>query len=89
MIAMGQCSRCSRMEYAITLDRRPPYPDAISAALVDADPAAVVDLCGNELRVATMLAADEVLLAIGRAGSSTKPLRWRLLPSICCGGCGG
>lgn len=77
------------MEYAITLDRRPLDAAAICAAIVDADPAAVVDLCGDELRVATVLPVDDLLPAIRRAGTATAPLRWRLLPAVCCGGCSG
>ena len=77
------------MEFHITM--RMPSPDivAIDDAVRAADPAALVDLDGTILRVATSLRSSELTSAIADAGYPLDDDQVMQLPSICCGGCSG
>ena len=77
------------MEFHITM--RMPSPDivAIDDAVRAADPAALVDLDGTILRVATSLRSSELTSAIAAAGYPLDDDQVTQLPSICCGGCSG
>ncbi len=77
------------MEFHITM--RMPSPDivAIDDAVRAADPAALVDLDGTILRVATSLRSSELTSAIAAAGYPLDTDQVTQLPSICCGGCSG
>ena len=77
------------MEFHITM--RMPSPDivAIDDAVRAADPAALVDLDGTILRVATSLRSSELTSAIAAAGYPLAADQVTQLPSICCGGCSG
>lgn len=77
------------MEFHITM--RTPLPDivAIDEAVRAVDPAALVDLDGNTLRVATSLRSSELTSAIFAAGYPLDAGQVTQLPSVCCGGCSG
>lgn len=79
------------MEFHVHLDGARPDLRAIEAVMVDADPAALVDLdaAGDVLRVAGMFSAEEVGLLLRHAGYPVTPAQVEQLPSICCGGCSG
>lgn len=79
------------MEFHIKTRGVKPDIDAINAALVAIDPAAVADIDpGNaSLRVAVELSSPELIALLAQAGY---PVDWRQLeqvPSVCCGACGG
>lgn len=62
---------------------------AIDDALRAADPAALVDLDGSTLRVATCLGSTELRSILSGSGYSVGRDQVVQLPSICCGGCSG
>jgi hypothetical protein len=70
-----------------------PAPDiaALDRAVLDLDPAALVDLDtdGCTVRVATVLTRAELLACLTQAGLPADAARLRQLPSVCCGGCSG
>lgn len=72
-------------------DVAPPDVAALDRAIVELDPAAVVDLDGDgrTIRMATVLTRAELLACIAEAGLSADNARLRQLPSVCCGGCSG
>jgi len=78
------------MEFHIQLAGQPDLRP-IEAAIVDVDPAAVVDFDapGRILRIATSLDAPAVLWLVNAAGCDAQADRLTQLPSICCGGCSG
>ena len=77
------------MEFHVAM--RAPSPDiaAIEDAVRAVDPAALVDLDGSTLRVATSLHPSELTSAIAAAGYPLDADQVTQLPSICCGGCSG
>lgn len=79
------------MEFQITLGQHGPDLAAIQRILVAADPAAVMDQdpAGGQLRVATVLDGQALLMALHRAGWPVDPSQLQPVPSNCCGGCGG
>jgi hypothetical protein len=80
------------MEYRIELIGTPlPAAAALEALLECEDAAAVSDLdrVNHVWRVSTSLASGELLALLARLGCRVPPARVRLLPSVCCGGCGG
>ncbi|GAB2521201.1 hypothetical protein [Lysobacter humi (ex Lee et al. 2017)] len=76
-----------------TVPHLPNAPDLrrVEAALIDLDPAAVVDFdaLDSSLRLSTLLEPLQVAEALGRAGLAITPGDVRRVPSECCGGCGG
>jgi hypothetical protein len=60
-------------------------------ALLAVDPAALVDIdcAGVNLRVASILGADELCRLATDAGVAVERNRIVDVPSDCCGGCGG
>jgi hypothetical protein len=68
-----------------------PLPDlvVIDEALRAVDPAALVDVDGTTLRVATSLSAAELVSVITATGYPLGAAQVMQLPSICCGGCSG
>ena len=72
-------------------DVAPPDVSALDRAIVELDPAAVVDLDadGRTIRMATVLTRAELLACIAEAGIPADNARLRQLPSVCCGGCSG
>ena len=78
------------MQYALDAGAAPDLA-AIEAALADLDPAMLLDLDGHaqRVRISTVLAHGELLEALRQAGVAAVPDQLALLPSECCGGCGG
>lgn len=79
------------MEFHIHLAGARPDVDAIEALVLDADPAAVVDLADADdtLRLAGAFTAVDVVMLMRAAGHPVSPEQVEQLPSICCGGCSG
>lgn len=79
------------MEFHVHLAGARPDVTAIEALVLDADPAAVVDLADRDdmLRVAGAFTAVDVLMLMRAAGHPVTPGQVEQLPSICCGGCSG
>ena len=63
----------------------------LESALFDADPSALADYdaARKTLRVSTLLPHAQVLDALASAGMPVVAERLQLMPSECCGGCGG
>lgn len=76
------------MQYRIPVDAAPDLP-ALGDALVEADPAAVVDFDGVALRLSTCLEPVEFVPVLGAVGLTVAPAHVMRVPSECCGGCGG
>lgn len=59
--------------------------------ITDADPAAIVDLTPDTrtLRMSTVLGTHAVIDALGRSGVQARADDIEIIPSNCCGGCGG
>lgn len=79
------------MEFHVHLAGARPDLRTIERIVLEADPAAVVDLdaTGDTLRVAGSLTAVEVGMVLRQAGYSVAPEQVEQLPSVCCGGCSG
>lgn len=79
------------MEFHIACDAAMPDIGVIEDAVLEQDPAAVVDLdaAGRTVRVATWIESPELLELLGGAGWAIREDRIVQLPSVCCGGCGG
>ena len=77
------------MEFHIELDATLPDVAVVDAAVREADPAALVDVDGLTLRVATSLVASDLRSVLAAAGNPIESGRLTQLPSICCGGCSG
>lgn len=79
------------MEFRVHLEGARPDLRAIETAMLDSDPAALVDLdaTGDILRVAGAFTGVEVLMLLRQAGFPVSPAQVEQLPSICCGGCSG
>lgn len=79
------------MEFHVHLRGARPDLHTIEGALLDADPAALVDLdaTGERLRVAGTFTAVELGMLLRHAGHPVTPEQVEQLPSICCGGCSG
>lgn len=79
------------MQYHIdAFDDPGPLPH-LDAVLFDADPSAFADYdaARRTLRLSTLLPHARVLEALAAAGIHVVPDRLQLMPSECCGGCGG
>lgn len=78
------------MQYTVHIPCRPDL-DAVEAALLAVDPAALLDLdpAGDQLRIATWMTRDELRRTLARAGVDAGDEALVQLPSECCGGCGG
>jgi hypothetical protein len=87
----GNPIRDATMQFRIQVTEPRVDIDAVEQALVDADPAALVDfdLSGQALRVSTVLAEAELLAAVNQAGLAAELPQIERVPSNCCGGCGG
>ena len=77
------------MEFHITTHAAPLDLVIIDELVRAVDPAALLDLDGNTLRVATSLDARQLTTLIGDAGYLPDDAQVMQLPSICCGGCSG
>lgn len=79
------------MEFHITRDAAMPDIGVIEGAILDQDPAAVVDLDteSQTVRLATWIESPQLLELLNGAGWAIRPDRIVQLPSVCCGGCGG
>lgn len=79
------------VEFHIHLAGARPDLDAVEVAVLDADPAALIDLdaAGTTLRVAGAFTAVDVVVLMRQAGYPVMPQQVEQLPSICCGGCSG
>ncbi|GGZ57008.1 hypothetical protein GCM10008101_08140 [Lysobacter xinjiangensis] len=71
----------------------PAAPDMsrLTAALADADPAAVVDFDAAHavLRLSSYLQPVQIATVLSQAGLPTQEAQVAKIPSDCCGGCGG
>ena len=78
-------------EFAFQSPQAMPDLAPLDRAIVDLDPAALVDLDadGRTIRMATVLTRAELLGCLAKAGLPADGERLRQLPSICCGGCSG
>lgn len=76
-----------------TVHPLPAHPDLerIENALIDLDPAALVDFdaAASALRLSTLLEPIDILQALAMAGLGVAPGAVHRQPSECCGGCGG
>ena len=79
------------MEFHIPCDPSMPDVGAIEDAVLDVDPAALVDLDAAEqaVRVATWIESPQLAELLEEAGWTIRADRIVQLPSVCCGGCGG
>ena len=77
------------MEFHIAINPTLTDVAAIEEAVRTADPAALVDIDGATLRVATSLPAPQLIGVIKEAGCPVDSAQVTQLPSICCGGCSG
>ncbi len=79
------------MEFHVALDGMQPDAARLEAALLEQDPAAVLDLLPGTtlLRVSTWLPAEDLRGVLAAAGYPVPPDRMQQLPSVCCGGCSG
>ena len=79
------------MEYRVTTFRSLPEPESIERAVLDADPAAVLDVgpAQHVLRIATSLDVDGLCAVLLMLGCDVEREQVTVLPSICCGGCSG
>lgn len=78
------------MEFHVTTNDASARLAAIEDAILDIDPAAVVDIdADGVLRVAAALDAGGLERLLADAGVALAPGSIRQLPSICCGGCSG
>lgn len=79
------------MQYVITLPRESVNTDRFAHLLSNEDPSAVLDHAPNalSLRVSTCLSKREMQAFADEAGMAVDAQAITLLPSDCCGGCGG
>ncbi|KGM57776.1 hypothetical protein N799_01010 [Lysobacter arseniciresistens ZS79] len=78
------------MEFHVTAKDAGTRLPAIEDAILDIDPAAVVDIdADGVLRVAAALDAGELERLLTATGMTLAPGDVHQLPSICCGGCSG
>ena len=78
------------MEFHVRTARPLPPLAAIEDALLDFDPAAVVDSDPvHGLRVSAAIDAARLAALINQAGGEVAPDEVVQQPSVCCGGCGG
>jgi hypothetical protein len=81
------------MQFKININITDATPDidAIEQAIGTVDPSALVDIdpAGRTLRVAAAIDAAQLLGLISRAGYPVTTDQLELVPSECCGGCGG
>ena len=77
------------MEFHIAMGAARPELVVIDDAVHAIDPAALIDIDGETLRVATSLGASELTSLINAAGYPLSLYQVTQLPSICCGGCSG
>lgn len=79
------------MKFNIRTNGRAVDVAAVEQALQEADPAAMIDLDGAtaSLRISTYLEGGELLGLMSGAGFTIPSADLELLPSDCCGGCGG
>jgi hypothetical protein len=78
-------------EFAFESPIAAPDVAPVGRAIVELDPAAVVDIDmdGRTIRMATVLTRPELLACLAQAGLPADNARLRQLPSVCCGGCSG
>lgn len=79
------------MKYNIDIHEHAIEISVIEHALLQADPAAMLDLDKATLliRVSTCLGDDELVSLVTEAGFPISSADVRGVPSECCGGCGG
>jgi hypothetical protein len=86
---VGAAGGESAMEFHIAMGEAPPQLFVIDDAVRAIDPAALVDIDGATLRVATSLGAAELTSVINAAGYPIAMNQVTQVASICCGGCSG
>ena len=79
------------MQYVITLPRESVNTDRFANLLSSEDPSAVLDHAqdAQSLRLSTCLSKHELQSLADEAGMAVDAQAITLLPSDCCGGCGG
>lgn len=87
--AAAACAEGDAVEFHITTGTVSLDLVVIDEIVRAVDPAALLDLDGTTLRVATSLDARQLTALIGDAGYLPDDAQVLQLPSICCGGCSG
>ncbi|MCB1553317.1 MAG: hypothetical protein KDJ14_05865 [Xanthomonadales bacterium] len=79
------------MQYLINLPTAPFDSGRFSQLLIAEDPSAVLDRIADtlSLRLSTCLSSRELQRLGEESGLALEPSAITLLPSDCCGGCGG
>lgn len=79
------------VEYRIAFSGAQPDLSLIDASFRSADPSSIVDFDPrtNRLRVAATFSAPELSTMLQRIGYGPDRAEITLMPSGCCGGCGG
>ena len=91
MVSASHCRENPRMQFHVHLSGARPDLRAVENAVLEADPAALVDLDeqADTLRIAGTFSAVDVVALMAQAGCPVAPRQVEQLPSICCGGCSG
>ena len=79
------------MQFALRTTGAAPDLAAMEHALAELDPAVLLDFdeAGRTVRISTSATAGEILAGVRKAGIAADADDLVLLPSECCGGCGG
>lgn len=78
------------MQFQINTAGEIPDVGAIEDAIRTVDPSALVDLdAAGRIRIAATIDVPQLSALINLAGYPISPQQVQLLPSECCGGCGG
>ena len=79
------------MEYRIEMHGSEPDAPTLCDLLEREDAAAVADFDAAQRtwRIGTSLLSRELIDVFARAGCRLAPGQLRVVPSVCCGGCGG
>ena len=79
------------MKFNIRTNGRAVDVSAVEQALIQADPAAMIDLdrATSSLRISTYLQGNELLTLVKAVDLAVSPADLEHVPSDCCGGCSG
>ena len=79
------------MQFALRTTGAAPDLAAMEHELAALDPAVLLDFddAGRTVRISTSATAGEILAGVRKAGIAANADDLVLLPSECCGGCGG
>ncbi len=77
------------MEFIVEMSGPAPELSVIEDTLRAFDPAALVDIADQRLRIAGTFDAHTLAALLAQAGHPVATRQITLLPSVCCGGCSG